>query len=648
MKPIKPKKRHLVILIVTKNSPYKLKNLLDSISDNSFLAKSNICIIDNSDVEEDIIKTQEIINHIKDNKILLINKNNWMRIKRILLKEIKFKRYKSILKDVVLGVKYWNIHNTRNIGQIMCSLFYKDDSIVLSLDSDMVIPKKFCFSESQIKSPIGIVLRGCPDLSRLEWIRLYSRYIAKLQYNKNPKNDGEYASLLIKNLNKSDIKYILSKYSTLLNDETTIDKKMSLPLREELNNGGYLTSLDNVTRVMYPIWFDSDWFCFQRLRKYRYYPVRFINSEIIHDSFRKDPLDKELLIFEEVGKIITTVLKNKSSDYIPNKNELLKEIERREKLIIREIQLLRDLKLNLNDNVNIKKILQIISLLLELIKSIKSISPTDLIDQIKQYESKEEYWNSFLNFLKNSINIKRKIYRKLNYENIIIFSPHCDDVIFSLGGAIYEGRLTNLEIYNFYTKSNYQMEGKKQEDITKVRCLEEHKALDKFGVPLTFLGYNDATRREYSSEEHYMSPENNPRKDSSFLSVQEKIREIVKKNKAIIFLFPLGLGYNVDHVILFEIGKELDKEGYPVLFYEDIGYDMSRRDLLIKKYLKKRKLSLMSRTLKVNDILGKLNCMRIYKTQISKEILTDIKNIIKKRGGERLWGKEKNFVILDL
>jgi len=641
------KKKNLIILIVTKNSPSKLKNLLDSINNNSFLLGSNICIIDDSDAQKNILKNQEFANQIKNDKMLLINKNNWSNIKKILLKKIKTKRYISILRGLILGTKYWNTHNTRNIGQIICSLFYKDNPIVLSLDGDMIIPKKFHFKKKQIKAPIGIILSGCPDLSRLEWIKLYTRYIQKQQNNKNPKGYEEYVSLLIKKFDKSDIKYILAKYSTLLNEEITINRKMFIKTREELNNGAYLTNLENVTRIMYPTWFDSDWFCFQRLRKHIPYPVKFINSTIIHDSFKKDPLNKELLIFEEAGKIITTILKDKNYGYRPNKNELSQEIKRREKLIIQEIRLLKSSELNSENHKEKRKISRIISLLQELIKSIKSLSFSDIIEQIKQYELKDKYWNNLLNFLKNSINAKREIYKILNYRAIIIFSPHYDDAVFSLGGAINEGYLINPQVYVVYTKSNYQLKSKKQKDITKVRGIEEYRALNKFNVSPKFLGYNDATKREYTSEEDYMSYKNNPKKDSSFLNVRKKIRLIVKRSKALIFLFPLGLGYNVDHVILFEIGKELDEEGYPILFYEDIGYDMSYDDRLIKKYFKKRKLSVINSVFKVSNIEKKLSIMRVYKTQISRKILADTKNVIEKRGGERIWGKKNNFTLLN-
>jgi LmbE family N-acetylglucosaminyl deacetylase len=647
MKDIKPKKQCLVILIVTRNNPSKLKNLLYSVNYNQFLSDANICIIDDSNINKDIVENKKIVQDLKNNKILLINKDTWGYIKLILSKKVKIKRYQFILKDLKLGEKYWNTHNTRNIGQIICSLFYRDNNIILSLDGDMIIPKKFYFNKNKVNTPLGIVLSGCPDLSRLEWIKLYIRYIAKWQYKKNLNGNREYSSFLIDKLSESDTRYILSNYSTLLNDKITLDKKIFLPTREELNNGAYLTNLENITKTMYPSWFDSDWFCFQRLRKQIYYPVKFNNSEIIHDSSKKNPLDKKLLIFEEIGKIITTVLQDQCCGYIPNKTELLKEIKRREKIINNEIMLLKTLKSNLDNNREIIKISKIIISLQELIKSIKSINLQELINQIKKYESKEKDWNFFLNFLKKSNIIKRNVHNKLNYKKIVIFSPHCDDVIFSLGGAINEGYLINLEVYDVYTKSNYQLGSKKHRNITKLRSIEECKALNKFDIFPIFLGYNDATKREYVSEKHYMSFKNNPRKDSSFISIQKKIREIIKKDKTTIFLFPLGLGYNIDHVILSEIGKELDKEGYSILFYEDMGYDTSLSNLLIKKYLKDKKISLTSKTFRIYDVLGKLDSMRVYKTQISKKILEDIRNIIKNRGGERLWGREKNFALLD-
>src|SRR5208283_3107738 len=110
MKFLRFKTQDLIILIVTKNNPFKLKNLLDSINNNPSLTKSEICIIDDSNKRKDIIENQKIANYERNNKILLINRDNWKSIKRILFKETKITEYKFLLKELILGVNYWNTH----------------------------------------------------------------------------------------------------------------------------------------------------------------------------------------------------------------------------------------------------------------------------------------------------------------------------------------------------------------------------------------------------------------------------------------------------------------------------------------------------------------------------------------------------------
>ena len=163
-----------------------------------------------------------------------------------------------------------------------------------------------------------------------------------------------------------------------------------------------------------------------------------------------------------------------------------------------------------------------------------------------------------------------------------------------------------------------------------------------------FLKFKDATKREYTCEEDYLYPLNDPKKDSSFSEVKKKLNEIVKNKRDALLLFPLGLGYHIDHSILFKIGKELNDKRYKVLFYEDVGYDMTKNENLITSYLKKKNLQLINKTFYFNDVKGKLKLCRIYKTQISKELISNIKKIAIERKGERVLGSKETFSSLNL
>jgi len=645
LKKMTKERKKLIILIITKDDPNKLKNILLSIQNNSLL-KFEILIIDNSNKDDNRIKNSKFVFKLKKNKIIYVDKIYWKRIKEIFFSKIKGKKVKKILRSINLGMKCWDTHHARNAAAIICSLLYKDSDIVLSLDDDMIMPIEFYFNTNKIDSLKGVLLRGSPDLSRLEWMKLYNRLLDK---NFNSQKIGrDYVSLLIKSFDKSFLRGIIGSYTNLLKHGEK-DNKVIFPKREELNAGSFIASIQNIIGEMYPSWFDNDWFWFRRIRSKNNYLLKFTNNSIIHLSYKKNIFNRKLLKFEEIGKIITAILKNKKQGYLPKSEEVKKEIIKRKNIIEKEIEISKLLKSMIKDKNKKEKIFKIIFNLEFLIKSLKLIKTSYIIKQINSYEERARNWQSLLDIIRKYNNTKQELFKILNRDRILIFSPHCDDAIFSLGGTIKEGYFKNIEVYNIYTKTNYYLNKfRKIKNITQVRHREEYKAFKKFGIFPKFLEFNDSTKREYISERNYLSPLNNPRKDSSFIKVKKRVNKIVKNKRDIILLFPLGLGYNIDHIILFKIGEELDDKGYKVLFYEDMGYNMTKNENLIIEYLKKKNLQLTNRTFYLNDVRSKIKLCEIYNTQISRMLLRDIKEIAIKRKGERIWGTVNTFRILNL
>ena len=83
--------------------------------------------------------------------------------------------------------------------------------------------------------------------------------------------------------------------------------------------------------------------------------------------------------------------------------------------------------------------------------------------------------------------------------------------------------LVNFEIFNVYTKTKYHLDSKRYNNLTKTRINEEINTFKKLHISPKFLNYNDATMREYLSENHYMSPKNVIKEDSSFDAVKTAV-----------------------------------------------------------------------------------------------------------------------------
>lgn len=626
-----------IILIVTKNDPIRAKNLLFSIKENKELHNSDLIIIDDSDKNKSIFELEKYLIKNDFNHLIHLHKDNWEEIKENIGKHLTRKQDKKMLKELVLGLNCWNVHNARNIGQIITSILYDKERVILSLDGDMVIPKTFKINSKCFEQPKGILLKGSPDLSRLEWIRLYISLKLKTE-------EKDYSYLLIKNCGRDHMSAALNKFTSLpqITNER-LNNAMIYPEREELNNGSYINLVKNFTHSMYPSWYDSDWFWFQRLRRKIEYTPEFIDSPTIHNSYKKSILISETLRFEEEGKIITTILSKKKKGRIPNKKEIICESRIRITSLEKDIEKLRKIKDSSKEH------RKIIEELFYLINYLKNISTKKTIEKISSYEKKDKEWHDFLMNLKENGKLKNYLFKALNLRKITIFSPHCDDVVFSMGGGILEGYWKNAKIIDVFTKTNYTLEERGDSNkISSIRKKEEKETFNKLNIKPIFLGLKDATLREYSSEEEYMAPKNNPKKDSAYPFAKNKIDRIVLNNPKDIFLFPLGLGYNIDHTILFKLGMDLSDKGFLVLFYEDCGYKMTQNEKLIKKYLKTREVNLDNRIFYFDKIEEKVNLAKKYKTQISKEILKSLVKVYKKLKGERIWGTEKTFSKINL
>ena len=50
-----------------------------------------------------------------------------------------------------------------------------------------------------------------------------------------------------------------------------------------------------------------------------------------------------------------------------------------------------------------------------------------------------------------------------------------------------------------------------------------------------------------------------------------------------LIFFPLGVGHHIDHRILSLIGRDFCRSEYPIVFYEDVPYDLTNNDTFVKK-----------------------------------------------------------------
>lgn len=215
----------------------------------------------------------------------------------------------------------------------------------------------------------------------------------------------------------------------------------------------------------------------------------------------------------------------------------------------------------------------------------------------------------------------------------VFISPHSDDVAFSLGCALLEGRfgpgiivtvfsITNCTIYDQYDDIGYVSGLRKKEDesfFITAKVQLEKIYLDRLDVPLR-LGICD---------EHVFDtvPAVNDDKEMEYLYT-----EISSMHKPAGILFaPLGLGGHLDHVLVHKVACNFAREGWSTAFYEDLPYADRMEPENIERIVKDTQIKI-GRPLKAFDIKScsganrKGQAIRVYRSQIDQPMVEEIIN----------------------
>lgn len=200
----------------------------------------------------------------------------------------------------------------------------------------------------------------------------------------------------------------------------------------------------------------------------------------------------------------------------------------------------------------------------------------------------------------------------------IIYSPHLDDAILSLGGTIKKwiDQQNKVLVIDIFSLSDY-IRGKKLDwkEATKIRKYEEQKTAKILGYKLKFLDKLESGLRGYKRVcDHYPKKINWKKDQKVFKSLVEIFKNQLKRRDE--YYFPLAIGENVDHLLVREAAIKAITSGLKkkkIFFYEDLPYVYSH--LLNQKII--RRLKLTPILTKIN-IRKKLSLVKIFKSQIKK------------------------------
>lgn len=249
--------------------------------------------------------------------------------------------------------------------------------------------------------------------------------------------------------------------------------------------------------------------------------------------------------------------------------------------------------------------------------------------------------NSCLDYTTISIIIKMK--------GTIIFSPHPDDVAFSIGGALsrkyFEEPITIVTLFgktNFLGLKGIQASPSK---ATLIRELEDKKFANIINAKLIYFKYPDALLRNKNNAKLVFSTPIKI-KSSIYKRLTNQINKIIIKCNPSFIGFPLGLGRHSDHIllnnILLEVSMKMKNKKIKTFMYEDLPYAYNFTYYAIKQRIKTIAKSPYSINITLeSNINSKKKLIKIYSTQLHdnkmNKIITYAHRINKKKGAEKIW-----------
>lgn len=224
----------------------------------------------------------------------------------------------------------------------------------------------------------------------------------------------------------------------------------------------------------------------------------------------------------------------------------------------------------------------------------------------------------------------------------ILFSPHCDDAGYSLGGSLLRGSLGPVHIVNMFTRTNFWIwDAGSVEEVTAHRKSEEKKALGQIVDKLDWEDLPDVILRHKG----LLARLRRMFRDPFAETVLETVRRSIAAHPYDVALFPAGAGQHPDHILLAGIGLNLADSGIPVLFYLDQPYGA---DVFQPGELKGPLAGEVCefRLLRGAEPAEKERLIYSYRSQVYEEPLQNILRHYRMMGGEILMARQGETPLL--
>ncbi len=153
-------------------------------------------------------------------------------------------------------------------------------------------------------------------------------------------------------------------------------------------------------------------------------------------------------------------------------------------------------------------------------------------------------------------------------QSCLLLSPHLDDLAFSLGAALLDGRFPNATVVNVFCISASAVDNSEVKTVTSVRKSEDEEFFQSLDTPVDviYLDRLDAPLRLGIPDEEVCNSLHLCDQELSYL------QDFIQLRSPSLLIAPLAIGGHVDHRLVYHTACVLARDGWPVAFYEDLPY----------------------------------------------------------------------------
>ena len=227
--------------------------------------------------------------------------------------------------------------------------------------------------------------------------------------------------------------------------------------------------------------------------------------------------------------------------------------------------------------------------------------------------------------------------------DVLIISPHFDDVPLSLGQSLLDGELAerSVSVRVAFGRTNWSVQmhptARRASVISRWRELEERLAARRFGYSLKVDSFEEVILRRGSLDPETFRGGTEARSDPLFGQIRDHLRVLGAQHDNI--WVPAGLGEHIDHRLIATAAADLTVAGKAnFTFYEDRPYVSYLSDAELAEQLSVLNLELGSRDVS-GPIQGATQAVvrRIYRSQIDPYFVDAQSMDLERSLCERVW-----------